>query len=237
MRSLRSFLANFFGGKPQLSKEQADPFRGVSFPDGTIFRYTIANDTLFLYFEDYGDVPINMHFTGGIEVIEQGCVRNQIIKYRLETIGDRRKVTFVDSDDIDALSVTFEDCEITFGRSRDKANNDLPDTSGSWPPAIASPEVITAKKPSGTSFLLSWLLCFVIPVPYSWLCGILIALVGIFIPALLTEGTFGLTMKGAVLGTPIVACCLIARRNPNASEVIYGLIAGMILGSLLFFAT
>jgi len=84
------------------------------FTDGLIDNYMIASDALVMQFTDYTDDPVQLRFTGGIDVVEQGSINEHIDGYRLETNGDRRKLSILNDEGNVALSITFEKCDISF---------------------------------------------------------------------------------------------------------------------------
>jgi hypothetical protein len=116
-----------------------------------------------------------------------------------------------------------------------QAGDDLPDTSGSWPPPVHGCEPIIVQKREGTHPFLSFLFYFLItPVPYAYGCILICGLVSLFLPMSFMYSIGGAVLLWIIAVMPMMICCRIAWRDPKSRKMMWGVIPGMMLGSLLY---
>jgi uncharacterized membrane protein YhaH (DUF805 family) len=114
-----------------------------------------------------------------------------------------------------------------------QADHSAPDDSGSWPPVVASPEITEPKKENRRSFLWFLLCCIIVPVPYLVVSAGIIFISEACSGSLIPDSGLTLVVPAVVLASPIVFCSLITWRFPNTRRLLFGVIAGMIIGPAL----
>jgi hypothetical protein len=85
----------------------------ITFAEGTVDRWTFANDELSLYFTDKQSEHLVLRFSGGVEVSEKGSIDRHIIGSSLDKAGDRRTFRLLEEDWGVVLTITFRECRIT----------------------------------------------------------------------------------------------------------------------------